>query len=240
MLKRIKAFIPQHMKNRTVLKFYGWLCRHTGVISKKKIARHAEKNKKELAQNPIYLQKNPFIENQAEWDKIVFGTGKKANMAHSGCGIIAVYNALKALGEKVSPDMMAMLISSFERHGAIFNGRLGTAPNAIYDYFIEKGYDTIQTDSNTIDSFNEIGAAYDVAIVTIYNDKYDITEQIHTICITKNSDNEYMIHNAYYRLNGQWAQKRTKQYVLGEAVQKIGVNAAVICIVGVRRKKIHF
>ena len=236
MLKKIKAFIPQHMKNRTVLKFYGWLCRYTGAISKQKIAQHAERNKKELAKNPIYLQKNPFIENQAEWGKIVFGTGKKADMAHSGCGIIAVYNALKALGEKVSPDMMAMLISSFERHGAIFSGKLGTAPNAIYDYFIENGYDAIQTDSSDTNKLNEIGAAYDVAIVTAYNDKYDITEQIHTICITENDRGEYVLHNAYYRLNGQWAQKCTEQYALGEAIKKIGANAAVICVVGVCRK----
>ncbi len=236
MFKKVKAFIPQYLKNRTVLKFYGWLCRYTGAISKQKAAQHAKINKKELAQNPIYLKKNPFIENQAEWGRIVFGAGKKADMAHSGCGIIAVYNALKALGEKVSPDMMAMLISSFERHGAIFRGTLGTAPNAIYDYFNENGYDTVQTDSSDTNKLNEIGVAYDVAIVTVYNDKYDITEQIHTICITKDSDKEYVLHNAYYRLNGQWAQKRTGQYMLGEAIKKIGANVAVICIVGVRRK----
>lgn len=55
---------------------------------------------------------------------------------------------LAALQENVSPDIMVELISSFERNGAALNGKFGVAPRAIYEYFTERGFETIAVTDN--------------------------------------------------------------------------------------------
>lgn len=235
-IQYLKAFIPQHIHNGIVVYVFSCLSRCFGSVPRQKIFEHAAANRMELTGSPRYLQKGLFIENQAEWGSILFGEGKKSNISYSGCGIIATYNALTALGEPMSPEIMIELISDFERKGAVWRGRFGVAPKMIYDYFIRRQYDSVWTVTKDMDYINEIGRNYDVMIVTAYNNKQDITAQIHTVCISKEADGAYVIHNAFHKQDGKWEPKRTGQYALGEAIVRIGICAAAVCVIGVNRK----
>lgn len=231
----VKAFIPQHIHNGVVLYFFNWLSRHTGFVPEQRITEHAAVNRVKLGSPPVNVQKGAFVENQSEWGGILFGEGKKANMSYSGCGIIAVYNALVALGEPTSAKAMEELISGFERNGAAWRGRFGVAPTAIYDYFASRKFQVVKSDTKDAGHINEIGKAYDVAIATVYNDRYDITAQIHTVCMTKEADGAYVIHNAYNKCDGNWAAKRTGKYSLGEAIVQAGRCPAAVCVIGIKK-----
>lgn len=236
MINRIKAFIPRHIANRTVLAVYDILRRFTNQIPENKILQNISANSAEFKRNiPYYFPKKiKYIENQADWGNIRFGSGKSSSMSYSGCGIIAVYNALAALRCAVSADSMVELISHFERDGAAMNGNFGTAPSAMYDYFIRNGFKAVFTRDNNTDTINKIGENYDAVIVTAYNNQTDITEMIHTVCITKREDSGYVIHNGYYKGDGgKWEEKRTGMDTLAGAITCIGVNSAAISVIGI-------
>ncbi|MDE7477030.1 MAG: hypothetical protein K2M91_03615 [Lachnospiraceae bacterium] len=240
----LKAFIPQHIGNKTVLTVYSILRRITNGISEKRIRQNAVSNMRELYSSGIYFpfedssgsvsNKIRYIENQSEWENVWFGNGKKSTIAHSGCGIIAAYNALAALHVQVSPDVMVELISSFERDGAALGGRFGVAPGAIYDYFLNKGYEIVMTSEKSAEKLDSLGEKYSVFIVTAYNDEQDITAMVHTVCMTKAEDHTFVIHNGYYRDagSGRWDEKRTKMQTLADAISKIGKKSAAISVIG--------
>ncbi len=135
-----------------------------------------------------------YIENQAEWGEVKFGV---SNMSFSGCEIMATYNALKALGEPVSEQTVVDLIAMYEEEGAVLGGLLGSSPIVIEDYFREQGYDVVTTTSHDPETINQIGESSDTVIVNAYNNKDDITSQIHTVSVTKEEDGSYAVHNGY-------------------------------------------
>ncbi len=230
----IKAFIPQNIKNKTIFNIYGLLGKYTSFISQKTIVAHAKANREELTNTSLYLFQQKFIENQAEWGKVLFGRGRQSTMAYSGCGIIAVCNALIALGKTISPEQVADLISDFEREGAAVGGKFGVSSKAINEYFVRRSYSTIlsvDADANTIE---EIEKLCEIVLVTAYNDKQDITAYIHTVCITREQNKGYVLHNAYYREHGQWAPRQVGMCTLYEAITQIGINASPICVIGIQ------
>lgn len=244
----VKSFIPRHMRNSTVMAVYDLLRRKTNRISENVIHRNAEENMRLLySQNGLYtpqnvagwvMDKNVYIENQAQWEKIRFGNGKKSNMSYSGCGVIAVYNALAALRENVSLDTIIGLISVFERDGAILNGRFGIAPSSIYDYFRDRGFETTIVIDNDMEKINNIEKCYKAAIITAYNNKNDITDMIHTVCMSKRENGEYVIHNGYRKnaLSGTWEEFKTGIFTLADAIPKIGRDSAAISIIGINAR----
>lgn len=248
----IKSFIPKHIKNDTVLAVYDLLRRKTNRISESVIRQNAVENSRLLhSENRLYIvqdipdsitSQHLYIENQAQWEEIKFGKGKKANMSYCGCGVIAVYNALAALQESISPDIdiIVGLISSFERDGAALNGKFGVAPCAIYNYFKDKGYETVAVTDNNIEVINRIGKDFCAVVVTAYNNKNDITDMIHTVCITKRENGEYVIHNGYRKneVSGIWEENRTGMFTLADAISKIGRDSAAICIIGINSNRL--
>lgn len=138
-----------------------------------------------------------YIENQSEWKDICFGMGQHNNMSYSGCEIMATYNARKALDGAVSKVYMAELISVYEKRGAALWGAFGVAPTAISAYFRKSGFAVATVNGENESAVEEIGRNYTVMIATAYNDKHRITAQIHTVCITRNRDGKYVLHNAY-------------------------------------------
>lgn len=248
MMKIVKSFIPKHIKNSTVLAVYDFLRQKTNSISERVIQQNAAENRRLLhSKNQPYIpqdvsdgsrDKHFYIENQARWEAIKLGKGRQSSMSYSGCGVIAAYNALAALQEKVSPDTMIGLISSFERDGAALNGRLGIAPRAIDDYFKDRGFQTAVVTEYNIEETNRIGKEYDVVIVTAYNNKNDITDKIHTVCITKRENGEYVIHNGYRKnaVSGTWEENRTGMFALAEAIPKIGRDSSAISVIGINRR----
>ncbi len=67
----------------------------------------------------------------------------------------------------------------------------------------------------------EIARRNKVMIATAYNDKNDIMAQIHTVCITKNREGKFVLHNAYHRNDkGRFCESRPYD-TLQEAVRHL-------------------
>jgi len=195
----IVSFIPRHVSNGVLLKVYRMLSLF-GVLRfiRKK---HYRENCMRLERNSwdFWDEPDAYIENQNEWTDIRFGVGRHHNMRYAGCEIIATYNAWKALHGAASRTYMAGLIRMYEEGGAALWGAFGVTPTAIAAYFRKSGFAIEEADGGDETAVNEIGREYAVMIATAYNDKDDITRQIHTVCITKNQDGNYVLHNAYRR-----------------------------------------
>lgn len=197
--KWIASLIPRYVSNRVVLTVY----RSLTVLGVPRFVR-----RKHLRENRIRLEQpnwrfwhvpDAYIENQSEWQQIRFGVGRRQNMNYAGCEIIATYNARKALGERMSKGDMAELIASYEARGAALFGGFGVAPTLIAAYLGKNGFAVQTADGADGDAVEEIARSHKVMIATAYNDKNDITAQIHTVCITKNPDGKFVLHNAYHR-----------------------------------------
>ena len=192
------SFIPKHMGNSVVLKVYSLLALFPvpQKIRKKNYDQNAISLKD--AKWDFLTVPSAYIENQNEWEEILYGWGPHHNMKYSGCEIIATFNALKALGKAGSPDFMAELISEYEKHGAALWGEFGVSPQGICTYLKKQGLGVVTVKKDDVNSLNMADSRCRVFIATVYNDAKDITAQIHTVCITK-EENRYILHNAYRR-----------------------------------------
>ena len=178
----------------------------TNTMTASEIQDHKTENTKRLAASDSPLGKS-YIENQADWKNILFGKGL-SNMSYSGCEIIATYNALYAMGESPS---MPELIANYESGGMALNGQFGTSPEAIYNYFVNEGFDaSMITDFSSEDKINELADKYDTFITTVYNNSSDITDMIHTVSITKTgsgSNARFSSHNTYTVSNNKYVSQ---------------------------------
>lgn len=75
-----------------------------------------------------------YIYDQRNTRHIRFG---RCRSDYDGCGWIAVYNALLALGEQADP---AEILSALERGGLFLWGYLGTNPFSVRRYFKKRGF----------------------------------------------------------------------------------------------------
>ena len=192
------SFIPRHVGNSVVLKVYHLLA--LIPVPQKIREKHHDHNTIWLkdAKWDFLSVPSAYIENQNEWEEILYGWGPHHNMKYSGCEIIATFNALKALGKAGSPDFMAELIGEYEKHGAALWGEFGVSPQGISAYLKRQGFLAVTVKKNDDNSLNMADSRCRVFIATVYNDAKDITAQIHTVCITK-EENGYILHNAYRR-----------------------------------------
>ena len=74
----------------------------------------------------------------------------------------------------------------------VLGGLFGTSILSIEKYFIKNGFPT--KSSSKKEDYENIAKGSDVLILTIYNNKEDITDQVHTIAITK-KNGKYFVHN---------------------------------------------
>lgn len=230
----IVSFIPKYVRNRVLMGVYRFfsIFRVPGLIRE----RHYRENGSLLEKTKWDFWDMPdiYIENQSEWGKIRFGVGRHANMSYAGCEIIAIYNARKALGGLLSREDMAELIRTCEARGAALGGIFGTAPAAVAAYFRKKGFYVETADGAKERAADEIGGKCDVMIATAYNDKNDITAQIHTVCITKNREGKYVLHNAYLRDEKGRYRESIPYETLQEAVGHIsGREPKLIYLIGI-------
>lgn len=202
-MKRIKnylvSFIPRHVSNRTFLRIY----QLTALIPIPRKIREKNYNSNIIQLNntdwDFWTVPSAYIENQNEWDKIMYGSNAHSNMRFSGCEIMATFNAQKVLTGTCSPETMARLIRKYEARGAALWGIFGVSPRAIEDHFRKQGVLVMVTDKGDSESLYMVDSQCQVLIATVYNDANDITKQIHTVCITKDIGNGYVLHNAYRR-----------------------------------------
>lgn len=232
----IASLIPRYVSNRILLTVYRFLA----ILGVPRFVR-----KKHYRQNLVRLEETnwgfwslpeAYIENQSEWGNIRFGVGRHLSMRYAGCEIIATYNAEKALGGSVSKQYMAELIGAYEARGAALWGAFGVTPTAIAAYFKKTGFEVRTADGADEAAVEEIAKNHKVMIATAYNDKNDITAQIHTVCITKNRNGKFVLHNAYRRdERGQYCESLPFE-TLQEAVSHISQRESkLIDLIGIRR-----
>lgn len=231
----IVSFIPRYVSDRVLLTVYRLLA----LLGVPRFVR-----KKHYRQNLVLLEETDwgfwnvpgtYIENQSEWGNIRFGVGRRQSMSYAGCEIIATYNARKALGEPVSKRYMAELIGAYEARGAALWGAFGVTPTAIAAYFKRNGFDVRTADGADEAAVEEIARNHKVMIATAYNDKNDITEQIHTVCITKNRDGRFVLHNAYRRdERGQYRESLPYETLQEAAAHISRRESKLIYLIGIR------
>lgn len=160
------------------------------------------KNNKDIwkSSSAVYTE-GRYIEHQGAMRDLKYGY---KNVAYSGCEVIAVYNAEVTLAGGNEPDKVTFvdLLKKFEDNGIVLGGLFGTAPNAMNDYLKNRGYTTemLVGDHITEASLERFGKYYDVFIVTLYNNRENVSDQIHTMCISevhsKTGTKQYVMHNA--------------------------------------------
>lgn len=229
------SYAITHIPNCCMVKILSFLTL-VKISGKRRNENHAA-NREVLeaaaAEKEGFFSPNHFIENQSEWGNVRFGL---STMAYSGCEIMAVYNALLDLGNEMTAQDMAEMISEFERKGATRRGKWGCAPRYIYKYLVRRGYRVTMTTCADPDTINAVGENSKSVIITSYNDRNDIRRMIHTISITKDDLGNYILHNDYKRTNGRYtAYSATPPIkslwdVIGAMSQG---QAAPICVIGI-------
>lgn len=189
--------IPQKISGRTVVRIYSLLS--VIPVPKRYTRLHVSHNLQLLSQEMECFRPGCFIENQAEWKQVQFGCLRHHNMSHSGCEIMAVYNAMLAMGAAGTAEEMAGLIQYFERAGAALLGDFGTSPRAVQKY-LQKKYQVSMHCYRQGEVLEELTEGR-TALITYFNDKEDLWRGIHTICATLTCEGCYL-HNAYYRPKG--------------------------------------
>lgn len=235
----IASFIPRYVSNRVLLTVYRFLA----LLGVPRFVR-----KKNYRQNLVRLKETDwafwslpeaYIENQSEWENIRFGVGRRLSMSYAGCEIIATYNARKELGGSVSKQYMAELIGAYEARGAALWGAFGVTPTAIAAYFRKNGFDVQTADGADEAAVEEIAKNHNVMIATAYNDKNDITQQIHTVCITKNRDGKFVLHNAYRQdERGQYRESLPYETLQEAAAHISRRESKLIYLIGIREKSV--
>ncbi len=229
------ACIPKYVSNGFLLAIY----RLFSVFGVPEFIR--EKNYREncirLEQTNWGFWHTPdiYIENQNEWETIRFGMGRHHNMRYSGCEIIAACNAWRALQGMTTRKQIAEFIRDFEAQGAALMGVFGVAPTVLASYFRKNGFFVETADGTDVLAAEKIGRSHSVMIATVYNDKVDITKQIHTVCITKNRDGRFLLHNAYFKDRAGQYRESDPYETVGEAVAHISRREPkLIYLIGIR------
>ena len=227
------SFIPKHVNNRISLRVYQILA--LIPVPRKTREHNYNSNIVELkkAKWDFWTVPTALIENQSEWEKIMFGAGSHHNMRYSGCEIMAAFNVRKVLTGVCSPESMAALISEFEAKGAAKRGEFGVSPRAVEAYLRKHGFKVTTTDKVDEKSLKTVDSQCQVLIATVYNDANNIMKQIHTVCITKEAG-KYILHNAY-RTNSNGAYIASAPYVtLSDAIRHISrYGAKLIYLIGI-------
>lgn len=177
-----------------------------------------------------------YIDAQGYFTDMYYGVNGGPIMAKkNACEIIALYNALYSLndGVKKSKYDFPELIAQMEGLGPCINGQWGTSPFIIMYYLQNEGYKVklyegkkAKKESNLQDLERE----YDTYIVTVYNDKNDVGEMVHTMCITKTNIDGKIKYNLR---NGSVDEPKDS---ISECLNAYaGGNSQTICIMGVNK-----
>lgn len=224
MFKKICALIPNQVDNSVVVGAFE-LMRKEQKLLRKDFSAHFTANENTFKSHATAITKtNGYVEDQNAWTDMKYGD---STMQYSGCEVFATYNAIFNMAgmHKMS---LAQMIAEYEKDGMVMSGKFGTSPKAIADFLTKQGYKTnLCTEEKDFDS---VGKDSDTLILTMYNDKDDISKEVHTVNISK-QNGKYTAHNVY--CNG---------YVVGpynsvsETIKNInGGKAKGISLIGVKK-----
>ena len=246
-IKGILKFVPESVNDGTMLRLFDELAEGlpTSIIYDHYYWNMTEWEKiRSTATKTDSINKTEYIEYQYKLSTLEYGMqdkdlsdlfldGEKINASHNTCEVIATYNTLLSLGNK-NYDFPSLL-SKFEQNGITLNGYFGTSPNALNDFFKSEGYETkMVTGSNDSASFSDLQDDYDSFVVTVYNDKNDVSGMIHTMSITR--EYNYFDMKYEYRLHNS---DHSSGYTSGDSVEEViknynGSNCELISIIGVK------
>ena len=185
-ISRTGLWFTVPLKGKNKLRFYS---------RKKCIDRNFDLNLAAFEKHKERIEREKgFIEDQNLYGDMNYGV---STMAASGCGVIAVYNALKVLGinesgSEGSPSL-PNLISIFENSGITMAGQFGTGPKSVAEFFKKRGIEvrTAYDESR----FSVIAKMTPVSIITIFNNKERLHDYVHTMCISREGD-YLVLHNS--------------------------------------------
>ncbi|WP_026506535.1 hypothetical protein [Butyrivibrio sp. MC2013] len=171
-------------------------------------------------------KKGGFIDNQSSFKDMRYGVNA---MDYNGCGVIAVYNALNALGlneqGKPGKPYMPDLISIFEKNGIAMAGDLGTSPYAILRFFKKRGI-ACKAESNKF-RLEKLCKEHKAVIITVLNNRHKLGDGVHFITVTKGKKGRLQVHNIHGKMR---TYKKPADILkdcgnngLGEAILLIGV-----------------
>ena len=188
--ERIYAFIPRHIKNKTVVKAFEWMRKLQRLFRVNNLA-HVAGNEEAFSSHLDEVNGcDCYVENQNSYGDMLFG---KTTMQHSGCEIFATFNAIYSLTGKHIMSL-AQMIAEFEKDGMVLSGKFGTAPGAIRDFMEKQGFQTEFVTDETM--FEDVAKRCKSLILTMFNDRNDIRGEVHTIHISKEKQ-QYTGHNVY-------------------------------------------
>lgn len=224
MFKKICALIPNQVDNSVVVNAFE-LMRKEQKLLKKDFTANLKLNEDVFKKHLDVITKNKgYVEDQNAYTDMKYGD---STMQFSGCEVFATFNAIYNLAgsHKVS---LAKMISEYEKDGMVMSGKFGTSPRAISDYLTKQGYKT--TLSTEEKDFDTVGKNHDSLILTMYNDKNDISKEVHTVNISKEAG-KYTAHNVY--CNGKVVGPYNS---VSEVIKNInGGKAKGISLIGVKK-----
>ena len=181
----LKTFLQSYVDNDLFIKVMEWVRRN----EQHKFPDNFENNMLAFQNHLARInQTNGFIEKQESFWDMKYGA---YNLSENGCGLIATYNVLHDLTGKDYINF-PLIIDSLEKDGIILSGLFGTSMVAIEEYFKKNGFKT--KFSTKKENYDKLGEECDALILTIYNNKKNILEAIHTFAITK-KDGKFYLHN---------------------------------------------
>ena len=225
MFKKVCALIPGKISNKTVVEAFELMRKGQG-LGKKSFPENATKNEKNFALHKEKLDKaKGYVEDQNNWKDLAYG---ESTMQYSGCEIFATFNAIYNITGKHTIPLHKM-ITQYESDGMVLSGKFGTAPKAIVDFLNKNGFKAEMTTEES--EFDAMGKKSGSLILTMYNDKEDISKEVHTVNISK-ENGKYTAHNVYCngKVVGPYA-------TVTEVIKNInGGKAKGISLIGVNKK----
>lgn len=232
-MKWIYYVIPQYVKDEIVLAAFDLFAR-LSHLTKAQREMHYKNNVSAWEEKKRYLGTDgnePYIEKQSDMTRLCFG---KESASYNACEVIGVYNALVNLNNKQEEIAFPDLLRAFEKKGIALNGAFGTAPKAMAKYLQKRGYHTRMLSGKRVTNqgFEGLSRDCDTFIVTVYNNKENLGEMVHTMCITKGMTEdgaaEYVLHNGGIEA---FPQKTLEALLLAYG----GERVRPICLIGVAK-----
>ena len=237
------SFIPECVSDKAMLRVFRIMGDLDGYSLRRAVSDYGKNLKVWKSIRASVCGGDGFIEDQKALGQIRFGV---CSAAYSGCEVIAVYNALNDIfggNKKVS---LPKLIMYFELNGMTMRGRFGTSPEAVEEYLICQGFSTCAvTDA---DKYDDCGSRFHTFILTMYNDRGDISKGVHTVAITKEmcslEENDMTagetgqpgtVSGECYIMHNAGGRKMPPCDSIGECVMKYSAQARPIMLIGISR-----
>ncbi|MCR5674321.1 MAG: hypothetical protein K6G16_01290 [Lachnospiraceae bacterium] len=181
------GFVPRHIPNSLTLFVYDLLSRHGRLPSfSAPVPGCGSGEDLPETREPV------LIEDQRRRAQEPFG---RSTVAHAGCEVIALYNALSALyGREIIP--FPELIRLFRHRGMALGGRWGTSPRSLFRFLVVLSRQCplrIEATSD-LSRFEELAERYSCLILSFFNDGGDIRRGVHTVCLTRTAGG-FVAHN---------------------------------------------